>query len=586
MALLAPKKVPGSKGPYFYTMKRNGWQLITASLERRGWQRLPFHDDSKIPFDLRWVQGRSQINFVLLKDGQLVNHIPNNDVITTKLGLLETLRGHFGNKFPPPWFPESYRLDQPADAQKLLARNSALLKAQPRVVWILKPSDENRGVGIRLVGDEASLRRECGGGGSGGSGIRSESAQGSGAAGARKLAAALKDKDNGGSGSLASTVATAAATGAVAAAAAVIVDKAKTPVSVAQLYLLDPLLLDGRKFDLRVYGLVARASPGAYLCLGCANGYARLSLQPYSLDDLGDTFAHLTNASVQKRHADYKEQGGSSLWSMAMVEESLVGCGVCEPGWATAPTGGLQTQAKVIMTEVLAAATKRFQRKEGYFDLLGFDLIVDEALKVHLLEVNTNPALLCDNHVLEALLPTIVDGTLQAVLEAHGRPTADVIGSDAPGGAAAGSGGAAAAASDEGRAVPNGFEVLIDEKRRYEFKAAKAKGTAPGAVAAVKAGKQRDKSAAPAVPTTAAAFAATAAPMASVVDTPGVAMEEMVAVDALQAAETELSGKEGTEAAATGKGDGAGAVRTSTKGSAADAGEGTAEGNEAPDAAW
>jgi len=479
--------------PVFFVEKGNGWPMVAGALERRGWRRLPFEYGFRNAFDLRWVQGRSAIDYVAHLEGQLVNHIPNNSVVTTKLGLLETLRLHLGDAFPPPWFPESYRLDHPADALRLLARHKQLLaqeassvvpgSAAPAVVWILKPSGANRGKGIRLVASEDQLRNECFG----------ESAESKQAAAAEAEAEAMlpprvmpplspeHKKSEAASGAdepaaLSSSEETAALPGtpvrgsAVTAVRKLVATEAAErdspgeaslealavvpafSVAVAQRYLCTPLLLDGRKFDLRVYGLVARASPGAFLCLGFANGYARLSLQPYSLDDLGDAFAHLTNASVQKRHADYKEQGGSSLWSMAMVEESLVGRGVCEPGWATSPTGGLQTQAKMIMTEVLAAAAKRFQRKEGYFDLLGFDLIVDQALRVHLLEVNTNPALHRDNAVLEALLPIVVDGTVHAVLEAHGRPH-----------------GLSGALGRGAEATPEGFEVLIDEKKGVQW---------------------------------------------------------------------------------------------------------------------
>jgi hypothetical protein len=224
---------------------------------------------------------------------------------------------------------------------------------------------------------------------------------------------------------------------------------AASSVAVAQWYLAQPLLANGRKFDLRMYGLVSRASAGRYLCHSFTNGYARLSLQPYSLADLSDTFAHLTNASVQKQHASYQAEGAGSIWSLAMLEENLVAKGVCPVGWATSPSGGLQTQSKVIMAGVLGAAAGKFQRKEGYFDLLGFDLIVDEDLKVHLLEVNTNPALHQDNAVLEALLPQVVDGALRAVLHAHGRLPESGDGNKAT--------------------VADGFEVLLDEEKGFAW---------------------------------------------------------------------------------------------------------------------
>lgn len=47
------------------------------------------------------------------------------------------------------------------------------------------------------------------------------------------------------------------------------------------------------------------------------------------------------------------------------------------------------------MMDVLKASKTKFQRKKGYFDLLGFDFMVTAAPdnKLILLEVNTNPAM-------------------------------------------------------------------------------------------------------------------------------------------------------------------------------------------------
>lgn len=69
---------------------------------------------------------------------------------------------------------------------------------------------------------------------------------------------------------------------------------------VIQKYLANPLLLEGHKFDLRIYVLVTSINPlEAYVY---KEGFARISTQKYSLDseDIGNKFIHLTNFSVQK----------------------------------------------------------------------------------------------------------------------------------------------------------------------------------------------------------------------------------------------------------------------------------------------
>ena len=56
--------------------------------------------------------------------------------------------------------------------------------------------------------------------------------------------------------------------------------------------------------------------------------------------------------------------------------------------------------------------------------MFGFDFMVTAAMEVVLIEVNTNPALhVSDGQVLEELLPKVVRGTLDIVLETHGAET-------------------------------------------------------------------------------------------------------------------------------------------------------------------
>ena len=54
---------------------------------------------------------------------------------------------------------------------------------------------------------------------------------------------------------------------------------------------------------------------------------------------------------------------------------------------------------KSVILEVFSAAKSTLSSKKGYFDLFGVDLLLDDTLKLHLLEVNTNPALHLDNKV-------------------------------------------------------------------------------------------------------------------------------------------------------------------------------------------
>ena len=112
---------------------------------------------------MKWVERRSQIDYRSHTPGQLVCHIPNNEVITTKIGLLTTLRDKFSKqkkldsnvRLPTPWVPETYQLDVPTDAALLDANKELSEKTDSEgkkitPIWIYKPS-LNRGTASRYL---------------------------------------------------------------------------------------------------------------------------------------------------------------------------------------------------------------------------------------------------------------------------------------------------------------------------------------------------------------------------------------------------------------------------------------------------
>ena len=71
---------------------------------------------------------------------------------------------------------------------------------------------------------------------------------------------------------------------------------------VVQRYLTKPYLIDGYKFDLRIYVLVTSVNPlEAFIY---KEGFGRFSTQPYTLDptDKANKYIHLTNVSINKNN--------------------------------------------------------------------------------------------------------------------------------------------------------------------------------------------------------------------------------------------------------------------------------------------
>ena len=106
---------------------------------------------------------------------------------------------------------------------------------------------------------------------------------------------------------------------------------------VVQRYIANPLLLDGFKFDLRLYVCVASFSPlKAYIH---RKGFARYSSAPYSRekDSLSNLFVHLTNSSINNAKSTNALSGSKQslddLWSALEakgIEKAPLWTRICE----------------------------------------------------------------------------------------------------------------------------------------------------------------------------------------------------------------------------------------------------------------
>ncbi|XP_031235709.1 inactive polyglycylase TTLL10 isoform X2 [Mastomys coucha] len=363
-----------SQGPFFYIGGTNGASIISNYCESKGWQRT--QDSRCEDYKLKWCEIKCRDNYCSFREGQqLLFQLPNNKLLTTKIGLLSALREHArtlskARLLPSTqakvlkmeeFFPETFRLDIRDERQAFFAL------FDETQMWICKPTASNQGKGIFLIRSQeeaASLQAKT-------QSIEDDPIY-------RKM-------------------------------------PFRAPQArVVQRYVQNPLLLDGKKFDVRSYMLIACAMP---FMVFFGHGYARLTLSLYNPHS-SDLSGHLTNQFMQKKSPLYMLLKESTVWSMEhlnrYINDKFRKTKGLPRDWVfTTFTKRMQQ----IMSHCFLAVKSKLECKLGYFDLIGCDFLIDENFKVWLLEMNSNPALHTNCEVLKEVIPGVVMETLDLALE-------------------------------------------------------------------------------------------------------------------------------------------------------------------------
>lgn len=79
------------QGPYFYIGGTNGASIISSYCKGKGWQRI--EDSRREDYKLKWCEVKCRDSYYSFREGeQLLYQLPNNKLLTTKIGLLSALR--------------------------------------------------------------------------------------------------------------------------------------------------------------------------------------------------------------------------------------------------------------------------------------------------------------------------------------------------------------------------------------------------------------------------------------------------------------------------------------------------------------
>lgn len=194
--------------------------------------------------------------------------------------------------------------------------------------------------------------------------------------------------------------------------------------SIAQVYVNNPLLIDGLKFDLRIYVLVAGCDPLRVFIH--EEGLARFATEQYQepdKDNKANRFMHLTNYAINKFNENFvqndeESESGCHKRSLSSVLKELESQGKDSAGlWDDICDLIIKTliTAQPFLASTYSSAQSRDYFNGMCFEVLGFDILVDSDLRPWLLEVNFTPSFTTDSALDQRIKHSIVHDTLKLV---------------------------------------------------------------------------------------------------------------------------------------------------------------------------
>ncbi|CAG5115127.1 unnamed protein product [Candidula unifasciata] len=191
---------------------------------------------------------------------------------------------------------------------------------------------------------------------------------------------------------------------------------------IVQEYIDKPLLLDGYKFDLRIYVLITHCDPLRIFLYN--DGLVRLATEKYmppQESNIHRLFMHLTNYAVNKRNELYDKNMAFDTGSKRSIryfneylQRSDIDVGLL---WRRIADMIVQTllvaQPHVLHAYRMCRPGVPFGSSSVCFEILGFDVMIDRKLRPWLLEVNRSPSLGTDEKLDYEIKSAMLEDTLR-----------------------------------------------------------------------------------------------------------------------------------------------------------------------------
>ncbi|XP_058119737.1 tubulin glycylase 3B [Anopheles ziemanni] len=184
---------------------------------------------------------------------------------------------------------------------------------------------------------------------------------------------------------------------------------------VAQKYIERPLLIHSTKFDIRQYFLITYTNNllKVWMYKSC---YLRFSSRQFDLDDFCESI-HLTNYSIQKNYAKEVRDGaealpGCNMWSLRRFQEHLQSL---DKGFYWERK--IYPDMKKNILAIVCASLDGMKLERNMFELYGADFMVTENFRTLLIEINTSPDLSSSTEVTAVICPAVLEDLVKVVID-------------------------------------------------------------------------------------------------------------------------------------------------------------------------
>jgi hypothetical protein len=181
---------------------------------------------------------------------------------------------------------------------------------------------------------------------------------------------------------------------------------------IIQEYVKFPLLIHEKKFDMRVYMLIASSNP--YIIF-YHKGYLRRAVYNYDPNSSKRTI-FLTNTHFQSLEKNFEL--ADHIWGWARFQKYLADHLVAGAQYVSTV---LDSSIKKVMLFNFWSAKEELVRRKGSYHLFGLDFMIDDELRVHFIEANGFPGYTWSKDFpTRTLVTTLID----LIVELHEAPKA------------------------------------------------------------------------------------------------------------------------------------------------------------------